>query len=94
MYLNHTFYVHLSYGKCTFYVHGVYMKKKTWQRVELLDDKNNCLRKSHTNINLRIPTDLLEDIDARIRERVGIKRTGWILEALQISLQICKGEIG
>jgi metal-responsive CopG/Arc/MetJ family transcriptional regulator len=46
-----------------------------------------------TNINLRIPNDLLNDIDERVKERVGIKRTGWILEAIQIAIQVCKGEV-
>lgn len=39
--------------------------------------------KKWTHINLRIPKDMLKHIDSLLEERVGITRTGWILEALQ-----------
>lgn len=33
-------------------------------------------------INLRVPVHMLKQIDARVSNRVGVKRTGWILEAI------------
>ena len=81
------------YIKRTYYVQGVYMKPKKWSRVEVLDNNHMPVKNGWTNINLRIPNDLLNDIDERVKERVGIKRTGWILEAIQIAIQVCKGEV-
>ncbi len=34
-------------------------------------------------INLRVPSALLKQVDECLKTRVGIKRTGWILEAMQ-----------
>ena len=39
----------------------------------------------NTYINLRIPTDMLKEIDLKVRGRRGLSRTGWILEAIQRS---------
>lgn len=44
-------------------------------------------------INLRISLEMLNDIDEAVRKRVGITRTGWILESLHEKLQILKGKI-
>jgi len=33
-------------------------------------------------INLRISSEMLYDVDRAVNERVGITRTGWILEAI------------
>lgn len=38
--------------------------------------------KQWTIINLRLPLDMLENIDNNVKERIGMTRTGWILEAL------------
>jgi|SRR3954464_12606091 len=43
--------------------------------------------KSKTNINLRIPLDMLDEIDAVVSETVGISRTGWILQTIQKELK-------
>lgn len=43
--------------------------------------------KKWTHINLRVPTNMLEDIDTLLEDRVGITRTGWILEAIQEKLK-------
>jgi hypothetical protein len=37
-------------------------------------------------VNLRISTNMLKDIDDAVKERVGITRTGWILEAIHEKL--------
>lgn len=39
--------------------------------------------KKWTNFNLRIREDLLKQIDGVLEDRVGISKTGWILEAIQ-----------
>ncbi len=39
-----------------------------------------------THINLRIPVHLLKKIDKKLSKRVGIKRTGWILETINDKL--------
>lgn len=33
-------------------------------------------------INLRISSEMLYDVDAAVKNRVGITRTGWVLEAI------------
>lgn len=39
-----------------------------------------------TYVNLRISTAMLNEVDATWKKRVGIKKTGWILEAIQEKL--------
>ncbi len=36
-----------------------------------------------SHIHLRIPTKMIEGIDIYVKDRPGMTRTGWILEALQ-----------
>lgn len=43
--------------------------------------------KKWTNINLRLPVNLLEEIDKCVEKRIGITRTGWILEKIHQSLK-------
>lgn len=38
--------------------------------------------KKWTCINIRISLDMLGQVDETLKARVGIKRTGWILEAI------------
>lgn len=38
-------------------------------------------------INLRLSTQMLEEVDRAVGERIGIKRTGWILEAIHEKLK-------
>lgn len=39
-----------------------------------------------TFINLRVPNDMLKEINAAVKKRVGIRRTGWMLEAFHEKL--------
>lgn len=58
--------------------------------VEKLIDKGASVKgesqiqedKKWTYINLRIPTRMLKDIDDAVNQRVGITRTGWMLETI------------
>lgn len=52
---------------------------------EVLADKEDQ-KKKWTNFTLRIPKDLLEQIDSVLDSRIGISKTGWILEAIQEKL--------
>lgn len=38
-------------------------------------------------VNLRISKSMLEDVDDAVNDRVGITRTGWILEAIHEKLK-------
>lgn len=44
-------------------------------------------RKKWQNINLRISEEMLRDVDEAVSQRVGITRTGWILEAIHEKLK-------
>lgn len=39
-------------------------------------------------VNLRISREMLKDVDKAVLERVGIRRTGWVLEAIQEKLRM------
>lgn len=43
--------------------------------------------KDWTVINLRISTEMLQEVDEAVKNRVGITRTGWILEAIHKHLR-------
>ena len=43
-------------------------------------------------INIRIPVDMLDCVDDFVEGRVGITRTGWILEAIQEKLKRTRKE--
>lgn len=45
--------------------------------------------KKWTIINLRLPTDMLSNVDQEVKERSGMTRTGWILEAINEKLKRC-----
>lgn len=47
------------------------------------DNKKESNTKKSTHINLRIPKDMLAQINDCMKRRVGISRIGWILEAIQ-----------
>lgn len=51
------------------------------------DNKEVSSKKEWTNINLRIPVDMLKQIDDALNDRIGISRTGWILQAIQENLK-------
>ena len=50
-------------------------------------EDNTELARKWTNLNLRITKDILDTIDAILENRIGISRTGWILEAIQEKLK-------
>lgn len=57
--------------------------------VDALIEKGAKVKEDHdaeskkwTYMNLRIAVDMLKDVDHAVNERVGITRTGWILEAI------------
>lgn len=47
------------------------------------EDNKDDEEKMHYNLNLRVPVDLFLDMEEVHQKRVGISRTGWILEAIQ-----------
>ena len=49
------------------------------------DLKNEA--KEWTSVNLRISTEMLQEVDEVVKNRVGITRTGWILEAIHKHLR-------
>lgn len=53
---------------------------------EVYSDKN-LEKKEWINFTLRIRKDLLKKIDDALESRVGISKTGWILEAIQDKLR-------
>ncbi len=63
--------------------------------VEKLIDKGAPLKNENksgkslewTNINIRIPRSMVNEIDLCVKERIGITRTGWILEAIYEKLK-------
>lgn len=55
---------------------------------EDVNEKNK--KKEWINFCLRVRTDMLEQIDEILDERVGISKTGWILEAIQEKLKRAK----
>jgi hypothetical protein len=54
------------------------------------EDKTTEELNGWTYINLRIPTNMLKEIDESVSNRVGIKRTGWILESIHEKIHRCK----
>jgi hypothetical protein len=43
-------------------------------------------------VNLHIPSNMLESITEAMKDRVGISRMGWILEAIHEKIQRLKNE--
>lgn len=43
--------------------------------------------KEWTVINVRISTEMLKEVDEAVKNRVGITRTGWILESIHEKLK-------
>lgn len=48
--------------------------------------------KKWSYINVRISVEMLENVDIAVSERVGITRTGWILEAIHEKLKRLKND--
>jgi len=61
--------------------------------IDALIDKGAKVKEDHkqvkewTIINLRILSDMLKQVDRSVSNRVGISRTGWILEAIHEKLK-------
>lgn len=51
------------------------------------EDNESKNAKAWTNINFRIPVEMLKQVDNCVEERVGMTRTGWILESIQEKLR-------
>ncbi len=52
--------------------------------------EDNKQKTQWVNLNLRIPSKMLDEVSKEKNERVGISRTGWILEAIQEKLKRIK----
>lgn len=53
----------------------------------VLADLEEKKKREWMNFCLRIPIDLLDRIEKELEERIGISKTGWILEAIQEKLK-------
>ncbi len=49
--------------------------------------------KQWTYINIRIPVKMLDNVDECVSNRIGITRTGWLLEAIHEKLKRSKNEV-
>ena len=56
------------------------------------EDMHHDEKKKWTFINVRIPTEMLQSVDNVVSNRVGITRTGWILESIHEKLKELKNE--
>lgn len=61
------------------------LDKKT--KEEKIPSKTKATKKIWTSLSLRIPEDMLNDIDICVEKRIGLNRTAWILESLQEKLE-------
>lgn len=44
-------------------------------------------KKTWTTLSLRIPSEMLSEVDKKVEARIGMNRTAWILEAIQEKLR-------
>lgn len=58
--------------------------------IEIQEKLYNESEKEWMNINFRIRNDVLNDVDEEVKKRIGMHRTGWILEAINEKFK--KGE--
>jgi hypothetical protein len=68
------------------------VKKPTEKEIEAVIDqggkvKEDLKKKKWIIINLRLQETMLQEVDAAVERRVGIARTGWILEAIHEKLK-------
>lgn len=56
------------------------------------EDNKLTEQKDWAYINLRVPSKMLKGVDVALQDRVGISRTGWILEAIHEKLNKGRGE--
>lgn len=65
--------------------------------VEALIEKGGKVKEDYKSrewfiVNLRISKDMLDEVDEAVADRVGITRTGWILEAIHEKLRKQDGQ--
>ena len=67
------------------------VKKKKYTPDEIINRggevRSDKKKREWTAICLRIPKDMVEDIDTNVDERPGMTRTAWILEAIHEKLK-------
>ena len=51
-----------------------------------INDIKEKHKKEWVNVNLRISSEMVSNVDEALKSRVGITRTGWILEAIHEKL--------
>lgn len=58
-------------------------------RVDILISKGSPVKEDQikettkwTNINLRMPSEMLKEIDNVVKDRIGMSRNAWLLEAI------------
>lgn len=100
MYVEYVLNIQYNHKKNILNIQGVYMavrkpleKVKEEMDIEALIDsgakvkEDIVVRKKWPIINLRISEEMLRNVDHAVSERVGITRTGWILEAIHEKLK-------
>ncbi len=55
--------------------------------IKVIAENADNKKKEYSYLNFRIPTDMLKKVDEALKERVGISRNGWILEAIHEKLK-------
>lgn len=90
---------HMKYTENTLNTHGVYMSvrkplEKSRVDVDALIDGGAKVKedlkkdtKEWRIVNLRISSEMLDEVDRAVDDRVGITRTGWILESIHRHLK-------
>ena len=68
------------------------VSKQREKEVEALIEKGGKVKEDYKTkewfiVNLRLPMSMLEEVDEAVANRVGITRTGWILEAIHEKLR-------
>ena len=58
----------------------------------VLEDIKQETQKKDFFVNLRIPRILLEMMDYQLKDRIGLSRTAWILEAIQEKIKRSNNE--
>ena len=90
-----------TYTKYIRNIHGVYMavrkplvKIKDKVDVDALIDVGAKVKEDHQErskkvrmVNLKIPCQMLQQVDKAVQERIYITRTGWIMEAIYEKLK-------
>lgn len=64
-----------------------YIDKLISKGALVLEDIKLEEEKKNTHLNFRLPTEMLKKVDEALKDRVGISRNGWILEAIDEKLK-------